>query len=492
MKTHQPQMFGKYRVIKPLGQGGFAQVYQVEDENGNQWALKRLHENLIKQDLPYQEQFEREANIQKDLHHPNIVGVHDFDAKEGYLVLDYVDGGETLQTIVNEDYPEGMDFDTVFKILEPLEKALMYINDANLAHLDLTPKNILIQKKQIRRGEVEWNVRLADFGLARMVDLDGNARGGVSLYGSGTPGFRAPEQINPVNGKRPGSLSDIYSLGLVIGVMLTGRAAEEVLDILLRMNTSMLPLEVKQVLQRAINEDPDRRYANAKGLVKAFTQVVGALDLDRGRTQMAPPGVRGRWQTPSVRPFLDSTKPSSQGKNDLAGASGLKKNVVIMGCSILIALVLLGISTSTLVRSLPAAYFTQLGGVDLGTYCRSLNYQRNNADVSCTSTINLDDACDWQHETSGLHFRLQNPSDPKSGDCYDSHRNTVGGIRNMDNYCKDQRQDYLGMPGAMAVGNTWVCEQQINMTLVCSWQFSRVDVQAHKDDQGNWVCYGFW
>ncbi len=196
MTTNQPERFGKYRVLKLLGEGGFAKVYLVEDENGALWALKHLREKLVKQDPSCQEQFEREARMQKGLKHDHIVGVHDFNAKEGYLVLDYVHEGETLKTIVERDYPDGMGLDIIFDILEPLEEALTYIHHANLAHLDITPKNILIRKLQNRKGEIEWNVYLADFGLTRMVDLDGNAMGGASLWGSGTPGYWAPEQAD--------------------------------------------------------------------------------------------------------------------------------------------------------------------------------------------------------------------------------------------------------------------------------------------------------
>lgn len=134
-------------------------------------------------------------------------------------------------------------------------------------------------------------------------------------------------------------------------------------------------------------------------------------------------------------------------------------------------------------------YFRQLGGVDLNRYCESLGYHEHNADVSCFSNLKMDAVCNWQYETTGLSFQLQNPIEPTSGNCYDSQGNLKGGIRDMDGYCKDSHHDYLGMPEAMAMGNEWVCEQKINVTLVCLWQFNRTDVQARKNDQGSWQCY---
>ena len=63
----------------------------------------------------------------------------------------------------------------------------------------------------------------------------------------------------------------------------------------------------------------------------------------------------------------------------------------------------------------------------------------------------------------------------------------------MDGYCKDPRaNNYLGVPGAGIVNNTWVCEQNINVTLICIWQYSRTDVQARKNDQNNWTCDSLW
>jgi hypothetical protein len=116
-------------------------------------------------------------------------------------------------------------------------------------------------------------------------------------------------------------------------------------------------------------------------------------------------------------------------------------------------------------------------------------YEKNITDVSCSSTINLDKVCVWQYG-SGYSGQFTNPSDPNSGNCYDS-KGVVGGV-DMDRYCKDPRQGYLGIPVADTVGNTWVCKQNIDVRLVCTWQYSRTDVQARKNDQNLWACYGLW
>lgn len=151
-------------------------------------------------------------------------------------------------------------------------------------------------------------------------------------------------------------------------------------------------------------------------------------------------------------------------------------------------LTIVGIIVWVLVQIPLATHFTRLGGIDLNSYCQSLGYLGSNADVSCSSTINLSTACDWQYKTTGSHFLLQDPGDPKSGVCYDSHGNGMGGISDIRGYCQD-RQGYHGIPLATLVKHTWVCEQKINMTVACIWQFGRTDVQARKDNQDFWECY---
>lgn len=474
MSTQPPhsRIFGggnyQYQEIKLLGQGGFAKVYLVEDNLGRPWALKQIHEDLIKQDPKILERFEREAHIQAGLKHPHIAGVHIFNPKEGYLVIDFIEG-RTLKKFVDDDFPEGMDFDTVLQILQPIEAALTYIHEhAGFAHLDITPKNILIQETRTLLGKMDLYVVLADFGLARVIDSDGRAD--LSTF-VGTPGYWAPEQQGLIQ-EKPGTPSDIYALGVVIGVMLTGRGAQEVLGILRDTNGTLppiLPPAVKQVLQRATDENPNNRYATVKGLVTAFKRAV----KENNSVSQLP---KGSTRQTGLKPLLLSTR-------------GLRTISPVRIYALFVTLLLLSLGIWTFVQNLPPTHLTPLGGVDLGTYCQSLGYERNNSDMSCSSTIDLNKACDWQHETSNLAGKLTTPSDPDTANCYDSQGKAVGRIKNMGDYCQDPRQDYSGMPVAEHVGSTWFCEQKLDIKLVCIWQYDRLDVQDQKDAQGNWTCY---
>ncbi len=489
MTTQQPppRTFGggDYQEITSLGWGGFAEVFLVEDNLRRRWALKQLHEDLIKQDPNILKRFEREALIQAGLQHPHIAGVHTFNPKEGYLVIDYIEG-RTLRKLVDDDFPEGMDLDTALKILQPLEEALTYIHEqAGFAHLDITPGNILIQETRTLLGRTERRVVLADFGLARVIDSDGKAK--VVSQRAGTPPYWAPEQVDP-NGT-PGKYSDIYALGVVIGVMLTGRKPQDVLDILRGTSNTLPPMltpEVKQVLQRAIDEDPEKRYATVKGLVTAFTRAVEAF-----HSKGLPPGPfqgSGTGQTGSKQSYQTSRR---------GGAKRLR-TIVAVGVPIyalIVTLVLLSLGIWTLVQNRPATHpqptLTQLTGLDLGAYCTSLTYTEIIGDSACSSPVDMNAACNWQWGGTDLHNQFSDPTNSYSGTCYDSSRAKKGGISDMEGYCK-----HLVRYGApMDIANKpptragWVCQQQIDPTLACIWQFSRTNVEA-RNDQGNWTCYG--
>ena len=265
MENYQPRVFGKYKVIRAIGDGGFAQIYLVEDHLERQWALKQFYEH-IRRGPSFTKHFEREARIQARLEHPHIVPLHDSDVEGGYLVIEYIEG-RTLKKLLDDDYPGGMDLHTALEILRPIGDALTHIHErTGYAHLDVTPKNILMRETPVHSGRTGLYPMLADFGLARVIDQEGIAEGGQSRFG-GTPHYWAPEQIDSAQGV-PGIWSDIYTLALVVGVMLTGRKPQEVLGIL-QGTSNVLSPEIKQVLQKATAEKPEERYESVRDLISS-------------------------------------------------------------------------------------------------------------------------------------------------------------------------------------------------------------------------------
>lgn len=485
MTNHQSERIGNYRIIEPLGQGGSANVYLVEDSNAQKWALKQIHADHAQYTVNQLQHFEREAKIQKGLKHDHIVKLHEANVRNGYIVIDYIEGAETLQTIVENYYPNGMDMNTIFSILEPLENALTYIHSKSLAHLDITPKNILLQPKaNIPNDEMrEWNIYLADFGLSRMLDNGGNAVGGPSVWRSGTPDFWAPEQADPSSGQKPGFFSDIYSLGLVIGFMWTGQQiVEQLRSVLYDSNhpppgMKLLPVEIKGVLQRATHKDPKCRYANVQSLMEALEQARNAYD----QTKIWNSSSNGK-----SSPDKPLTKPNREGST-----KKLIKKIAAIGYSIVVTAVLLIMIVLIIIQNRSPTYPTRLGGLDFNTYCQTFGYNAVTANNAfCFSDTNLTAACNWTYPgQSSVVAVNQEKANPNTWVCY-THGNKLGGLSNLSGYCHFEYHYGTSVASPQENGsNGWLCEQKIDLTIVCIWQFNTTDIQARKN-QGLWYCYG--
>lgn len=136
----------------------------------------------------------------------------------------------------------------------------------------------------------------------------------------------------------------------------------------------------------------------------------------------------------------------------------------------------------------PTHHTKTLGGVDLAAYCASYHFDSGSKEA-CSSKINLDHACDWQYDQSGLRLIFKS-SDPNSGICYDRHHQPIGGIRDMPGYCRTTYKTSLDVKATVIANKTWVCRTRVDMRLACTWQYQKLDVIARQDDEGNWSCLG--
>jgi serine/threonine protein kinase len=199
---------GPYRIMEQLGHGGMATVWKAYHPALDRYvAIKVLHP-VFKDDEAFLARFRREAKIVAKLDHPNIVPIYDFSAEEGtpYLVMRYIEG-QTLKLILSK---ERLSLERVMAIVRPTGKALAYAHAQGVLHRDIKPSNII----QTSKGEVF----LTDFGLARMMsDVDTTLSRDMMV---GTPQYISPEQAR---GEELDSCTDIYSVGIVLFEMLTGR-----------------------------------------------------------------------------------------------------------------------------------------------------------------------------------------------------------------------------------------------------------------------------
>ena len=259
---------GTFRIIEPLGQGGMATVYKAYHAALDRYvAIKVLHP-AFKQDPNFIARFNREARIVARLDHPNIIPIFDFAEQDGtpYLVMRYVEG-KTLKAIMRDSH---LPIDRVLAIMRPVTAALAYAHDQNVLHRDMKPSNIMLTN--------DGHIYLADFGLARIAQAGDSTLSKDMLIG--TPQYISPEQAQ---GLAVDERSDLYSLGVVLYEMLTGRvpfSADTPYAVIHDHIYSPLPLprsinpnlspDLERVLLKALDKDPRTRFATASDLMQAL------------------------------------------------------------------------------------------------------------------------------------------------------------------------------------------------------------------------------
>lgn len=252
----------KYEVTGVLGRGGMGVVYLAEDKRiGRQVAIKTLTEGYAGQPGML-ERFYREAQA-GILHHPNIVIVYDLGDENGIpmIVMEFV-AGEPLDKLILSD--RKLRLAEKLGIIEQVCCGLAYAHRNGVIHRDIKPGNVIVQP--------EGNVKIVDFGIARL--QDSNADTGLTVAGSviGTVHYVAPERLKgePFDGR-----SDIFSTGVMLYLLLTGQLpfGGETLAVMhklvyepfppLKNFLSDYPPELDAILDRAMAKDPDQRYATA-------------------------------------------------------------------------------------------------------------------------------------------------------------------------------------------------------------------------------------
>ncbi len=277
---------GKYRLVEKLGQGGMAQVYKAYDPDLDRYvAVKILHPHLTG-DEEFASRFRREARAVAALEHPHIVRVYDFDADEGlaFLVMEHLEGASLKEQLRDLNCQgELMELEEVGRIVCALADALDHAHRNGLVHRDLKPSNVLVT--------ADGRPVLTDFGIARMVDATVITESGGTL---GTPAYMSPEQCR---GEPGDTRSDIYSLGVLLYRLCTGRVpfdADTPYAVILKHITAPLPPPrsvrpdlpeaVERVILKALAKDPDDRYQTAGELGRALQAAI-----ESPRAALAPP-----------------------------------------------------------------------------------------------------------------------------------------------------------------------------------------------------------
>jgi serine/threonine-protein kinase len=257
----------RYRAEKRLGAGGMAEVWCVSDEVlGRRVALKLMNGRFA-EDPEFRERFRREAQAAAGLTHPNIVGIFDRSEWDGvpYIAMELVDG-KTLKELVLERGP--LPPDIAVGLTEQILRALGYAHRRAIVHRDIKPQNVILDR--------EGHAKVADFGIARAGNSQMTQAGAIV----GTVQYLSPEQAegHPVDRR-----SDLYSVGIVLYELLTGRVpfdGEAPISIAIKQINERpvppgqlrpgIPPALEAVVLRALEKDPARRFQSAEEFIAAL------------------------------------------------------------------------------------------------------------------------------------------------------------------------------------------------------------------------------
>jgi serine/threonine-protein kinase len=265
---------GRYRIVRKLGSGGMANVYLAEDEDlGRRVAIKILNDRYANDDL-FIERFRREAKSAAALSHPNIVSVYDRGEAEGtyYIAMEVIEGRSLKELIMTRGplpIPQALAY--THEMLE----ALRFAHRHGIIHRDIKPHNILIGER----------LKVTDFGIARAGASQMTEAGSIM----GTAQYLSPEQAR---GAPVTAASDLYSVGIVLYEMLTGKVpftGDSAIEIAMKhLNEPPKPPskirpeiseELDAVVLRALSKNPEDRYQTAEEFSEDLHRVEAGLPL---------------------------------------------------------------------------------------------------------------------------------------------------------------------------------------------------------------------
>lgn len=248
--------FPQIEILACLGRGGMGVVYKARQKSLNRFVALKLLAPERANDPQFAARFEKEAHALAALNHPNIVAVYDFGRASGfyYLMMEYVDGVNLRQLLQTKQLTPK----EALSIVPPVCEALQCAHDNGIVHCDIKPENLLIDKNGV--------VKIADFGIAKIVEASGECEAYASL--AGTPDYAAPEQINGTADHR----SDIYSLGVVLYEMLTGERPKEHIEA--PSKRVQVDLRIDEVVLKALQKRPELRFSTAADLRHSIEALV--------------------------------------------------------------------------------------------------------------------------------------------------------------------------------------------------------------------------
>jgi len=274
----------RYRIGAQIARGGMSTVYAAVDTRLDREVAVKVMDPALAREPAFRTRFEREARAVAKLNHPTLVNVFDQGVDEDYvfLVMELVEGG-SLRELLKERGP--MPPHAAIAVMQPMLNALAIAHAKGMIHRDIKPDNVLISDQH--------QVKLADFGLVRAID---NAMGDAtnattSVNGQviGTVGYLSPEQVR---GENLTQASDVYSAGILLFELLTGRTpfkgASPLETAMARISRPVpapstlmpdIPPEIDELVLRACHRDPAQRFQDGSEFLQAVEDTAEQLDI---------------------------------------------------------------------------------------------------------------------------------------------------------------------------------------------------------------------
>jgi predicted ATPase/predicted Ser/Thr protein kinase len=295
---------GRYEVLEELGKGGMGRVYKVLDREINEEVALKLLNPEVASDSPTIERFRNELKLARKVTHKNVCRMHDINKEKDthFITMEYVPG-EDLKSVIRRKkrYSE----DEAISLAEQICAGLGEAHRLGVTHRDLKPQNIMIDE--------EGQARIMDFGIARSRETKGATEEGLVI---GTPDYMSPEQVE---GGEADPRSDIYSLGVVLYEMVTGRVPFEgktALSVALKHKTEtpldprkiseQLSPEFSSIILKCLEKEKEKRFRTAEELL---TELQNYREGSTAPSFPGKPGLPGFLietiaETPGTRPIF--------------------------------------------------------------------------------------------------------------------------------------------------------------------------------------------
>lgn len=363
---------GRYKILEMIGGGGMANVYLAHDMILDRDVAVKVLRLDFSNDEEFIRRFHREAQSATSLAHPNIVNIYDVGEEDSiyYIVMEYV-AGQTLKQYIQQNSP--VPVEKALDILQQLTSAISHAHQNHIIHRDIKPHNILI--------DTHGNVKITDFGIAMALSATSITQTNSVL---GSVHYLSPEQAR---GGMANRKSDIYSLGIVMFELLTGRlpfSGESAVSIALKHLQSetpsirrwnpTIPQSVENIVLKATAKDPFHRYNNADEMEEDLRTALDPARMDERKFEI-PEDNDATKAIPIItndRPYVNldetivhgkeqknSPSASSNGKDDKKKEEKKKKKkqrkkwpVILV--SIFLLLIILGISAVTILPDILA------------------------------------------------------------------------------------------------------------------------------------------